>query len=57
MSNFDRKEFGRNIRKFRKAKDLMDQAYDMDFSEGEYLQDCVSRKKNVVPVLMSSFEK
>ena len=41
----------------RKAKDLMDQAYDMDFSEGEYLQDCVSRKKNVVPVLMSSFEK
>ncbi len=22
MSNFDRKEFGRNIRKFRKAKDL-----------------------------------
>ena len=41
----------------RKAKDLMDQAYDMNFSEGEYLQDCVSRKKNVVPVLMSSFEK
>ena len=41
----------------RKAKDLMAQAYDMDFSEGEYLQDCVSRKKNVVPVLMSSFEK
>ena len=41
----------------RKAKDLMDQAYDMDFSEGEYLQDCVSRKKNVVPVLMASFEK
>ena len=41
----------------RKAKDLMDQAYDMDFIEGEYLQDCVSRKKNVVPVLMSSFEK
>ena len=35
----------------------MDQAYDMDFSEGEYLQDCVSRKKNVVPILMSSFEK
>ena len=23
MSNFDRKEFGRNIRKFRKAKDLI----------------------------------
>ena len=41
----------------RKAKDLMDQAYDMDFREGEYLQDCVSRKKNVVPVLMASFEK
>ncbi len=41
----------------RKAKDLMDQAYDMDFKEGEYLQDCVSRKKNVVPVLMASFEK
>ena len=41
----------------RKAKDIMDMAYDKDMSEGEYLQDCVSRKKNVVPVIMASFEK
>ena len=41
----------------RKAKDIMDMAYDKDIKEGEYLQDCVSRKKNVVPVIMSSFEK
>ena len=41
----------------RKAKDIMDNAYDKDMSEGEYLQDCVSRKKNVVPVIMASFEK
>ena len=41
----------------RKAKDIMDNAYDKEMSEGEYLQDCVSRKKNVVPVIMASFEK
>ena len=41
----------------RKAKDIMDMTYDKDIKEGEYLQDCVSRKKNVVPVIMSSFEK
>ena len=35
----------------------MDNAYDKEMSEGEYLQDCVSRKKNVVPVIMASFEK
>ena len=41
----------------RKAKDIMDNAYDKEMEEGEYLQDCVSRKKNVVPVIMASFEK
>lgn len=41
----------------RKAKDILDNAYDKEISEGEYLQDCVSRKKNVVPVIMSAFEK
>ena len=41
----------------RKAKDFMDNAYDKEIEEGEYLQDVVSRKKNVVPVIMSNFEK
>ncbi len=41
----------------RKALDIMRMAYDREIKEGEYLQDCVSRKKNVVPVIMSSFEK
>ena len=26
-------------------------------AEGEYIPDCVSRKKNVVPLIMSSFDK
>lgn len=41
----------------RKAQDIINNAYDKEVSEGEYLQDCVSRKKNVVPVIMASFEK
>lgn len=41
----------------RKAQDIINNAYDKEMSEGEYLQDCVSRKKNVVPVIMASFEK
>lgn len=41
----------------RKGKDIIRMAYDRDLEEGEYLQDCVSRKKNVVPLIMSSFEK
>ncbi len=41
----------------RKAADIMRMAYDEDIEEGSYIQDCVSRKKNVVPLIMSSFEK
>ena len=42
----------------RKAIDLFKLAYnDDDLEEGFYLQDCVSRKKHVVPVLMDVLEK
>ena len=42
----------------RKAIDLFKLAYnDDDLEEGFYLQDCVSRKKHVVPVLMDILEK
>ena len=41
----------------RKAKNFIATAYDKELEEGAYLQDCVSRKKNVVPILMSSFDK
>lgn len=41
-----------------KASDLFKLAYnDDDLEEGFYLQDCVSRKKHVVPVLMDILEK
>ena len=41
----------------RKAKDFMELVYDNEIAEGEYIPDCVSRKKNVVPLIMSSFDK
>ncbi len=41
----------------RKAKEIMNNTYDKEMEEGEYIQDCVSRKKNVVPLIMDSFEK
>ena len=41
----------------RKGVDIIRMAYDREIEQGEYLQDCVSRKKNVVPLIMSSFEK
>ena len=41
----------------RKAKDFMELVYDKEIAEGEYIPDCVSRKKNVVPLIMSSFDK
>ena len=41
----------------RKAKNFIATAYDKELEEGAYLQNCVSRKKNVVPILMSSFDK
>ena len=41
----------------RKASDIMRMAYDSNIEEGTYIQDCVSRKKNVVPIIMASFEK
>ena len=39
----------------RKAKDLMDLAYRKEMEEGTYLENVVSRKKHVVPLLMEVF--
>ena len=41
----------------RRAKDFMELVYDKEIPEGYYLEGCVSRKKNVVPIIMSSFDK
>lgn len=41
----------------RRAKEFMELVYDKEIPEGYYLEGCVSRKKNVVPIIMSSFDK
>ena len=41
----------------RKAKDVFDIAYGKEMEEGSYIENCVSRKKHVVPLLMEVFEK
>lgn len=40
-----------------KAKDTFDLAYGKEMKEGDYIENCVSRKKHVVPILMEVFEK
>ncbi len=40
----------------RKAKNIMDLAYDKDMHEGEFIEGCVSRKKHVVPIIMQIIE-
>lgn len=35
-----------------KGKNIMDMCYDKDVKEGEFIEHCVSRKKNVVPLVM-----
>ena len=40
-----------------KGKDIMNVAYGLDeIPEGYYIQNCVSRKKHIVPLIMSIFE-
>ena len=41
----------------RKAQDIFEVAYHEGIKEGEYLENCISRKKHVVPVLMEVLEK
>lgn len=39
-----------------KANEIMNMAYDMECSEGMFIENCVSRKKNVVPLIMDALE-
>ena len=41
----------------RKAKEILELAYNQELEEGIYLEGCVSRKKHVIPLLMDIFEK
>ena len=40
----------------RKSKNIIDTAYQNDISEGEFIENCLSRKKHVVPVIMQVLE-
>lgn len=39
-----------------KAQDIMNMAYDKECSQGMFIEKCVSRKKNVVPIIMDVLE-
>ena len=39
-----------------RANEIMNMAYDMECSEGMFIENCVSRKKNVVPLIMDALE-
>ena len=39
-----------------KSKNIMDMAYEKDSSEGMFIEKCVSRKKNVIPIIMDVLE-
>ncbi len=39
-----------------KGKNIMDMAYEKDSSEGMFIEECVSRKKNVIPIIMDVLE-
>ena len=34
----------------------MNQTYDKEINEGDFIENCVSRKKNVIPLIMDAFE-
>lgn len=40
----------------KKAQEIMDVAYDKNVQEGDFIQGCLSRKKHVVPLIMSIIE-
>jgi inorganic pyrophosphatase/exopolyphosphatase len=39
-----------------KAQNLMDLAYNKSINEGYFIPKCISRKKNIVPVIMGVLE-
>ena len=39
-----------------KGQDIMNQTYDKEMHEGDFIEECVSRKKNVIPLIMDAFE-
>ena len=40
-----------------KASNIMNLAYDMDIEEASFIPNCLSRKKDVVPLIMDIFER
>ena len=40
-----------------KGQDIMNQTYDKEMNEGDFIEKCVSRKKNVIPLIMDAFEE
>lgn len=41
----------------KKAEDILDNCFDVEIKEGTYIQDCVSRKKQIIPPIMNVLEK
>ena len=39
-----------------KGNDIINQAYDKEMHIGDFIEKCVSRKKNVIPLIMDAFE-
>ncbi len=40
----------------RKAQNIIDVAYEKEMKEGDFIEKCVSRKKNVVPIIMDALD-
>lgn len=40
----------------RRAENIISVAYQKDVSEGEFIKDCISRKKHIVPIIMQVLE-
>ena len=38
-----------------KGKDVISEAYNKEMNVGDFIEKCVSRKKNVVPLIMDTF--
>lgn len=38
----------------KKGQEILNQSYDKDVVEGEFIENCVSRKKNVIPLIMDA---
>ena len=40
----------------KKGEEIITQSYDKVLSQGEFIENCVSRKKNVIPLIMDAIE-